>query len=431
MQDVLLEPEGRWCFDRFTLDTATGTLQADAQQVVLRPKTAMVLAILLGRGGEVVPREALLDAAWPHVTVTDDSLTQCISEIRRALGPRGPELLRTLPRRGYLIAVRAEWQQSPPTPPAREAMEAPEIAAAPPPPRASRPPIGLIGALAAATILVLAGLWLLARSPAMPEGPRVNPVQAEAAALLEAGTQPMYGADAFADPMPRSVALLDRALAVAAARASFAHAKLLLTENSEDPARDLAEADRYAALAEAASPGLPIAMQARAGVLRLRGRLAEASVLFDSVAEQPGETSARAVAAHLRVLLGRPGEAIPMLRALLVQSPNHPYVGTWQLHLGQAQLLAGEGDFGAAAFDLPPSRPGYMRADERLCHRAAALWQTGQREQARMILTDLTARRPELSLEWLRARRRSSEPGFVEMFEARLMVPLAEAGLRP
>ena len=40
-------------------------------------------------------------AIWPDVFVTDDSITQCVGEIRRALGEAAPRLLQTLPRRGY------------------------------------------------------------------------------------------------------------------------------------------------------------------------------------------------------------------------------------------------------------------------------------------------------------------------------------------
>ena len=40
-------------------------------------------------------------AIWPDVFVTDDSITQCVGEIRRALGDVAPRLLQTLPRRGY------------------------------------------------------------------------------------------------------------------------------------------------------------------------------------------------------------------------------------------------------------------------------------------------------------------------------------------
>jgi DNA-binding winged helix-turn-helix (wHTH) protein len=416
-------------FDSFTLDSRTGTLLADARSVVLRPKTAAVLRFLLDHAGEMVARDTILEAVWPDVSVTDDSLTQCVSEIRRALGAAGPAMLRTLPRRGYMLATTVERQARLSDVPAPLPAQTP-IGSRP----AARPYRAVGWGVVVGAALLLAGLWLLRPWQAPPGN---DARRAEAAALADAGTQVMYGAGDFADRMRRSVALFDRAVAldpnqvIAAARASFAHANLLITDNSQDRAWDLAEAARYAALAEAAAPGHPIATQARAGVLRQQGRLAEALVLFERVAEEPGETSARAVAAHLRVLLGRPAQAIPLLQALLAQAPGHPWFGTWQLHLAQAQLYAGDSDFGAAAFDVSPSRPGYMRAEERLCHRAAALWLGGQRDQARMILADLMARRPEVSLAWLRARRSSSEPAFVALFEARLMAPLLEAGLRP
>ena len=39
------------------------------------------------------------------MTVSDESLTQCISEVRRALGEAGHRIIKTVPRRGYLFDV--------------------------------------------------------------------------------------------------------------------------------------------------------------------------------------------------------------------------------------------------------------------------------------------------------------------------------------
>ncbi|MEJ0048900.1 MAG: hypothetical protein WDN04_24425 [Rhodospirillales bacterium] len=46
-----------------------------------------------------------MHAVWPDTFVTEDSITQCIKEIRRTLGNGAQPLLRTLTRRGYLLAV--------------------------------------------------------------------------------------------------------------------------------------------------------------------------------------------------------------------------------------------------------------------------------------------------------------------------------------
>jgi TolB-like protein len=53
--------------------------------------------------GRVVGRSEILDAVWPGLFVSDDSITQCVVELRRAMGEVGTALLRTVPRRGYLL----------------------------------------------------------------------------------------------------------------------------------------------------------------------------------------------------------------------------------------------------------------------------------------------------------------------------------------
>jgi TolB-like protein len=90
-------------FAGFTLELRSGALlRPDGATVALRPKAAEVLLYLVGKAGSVVAREDLLEAVWPGISVTDDSITQCVVEIRRALG-EGAGLLRTLPKRGYLL----------------------------------------------------------------------------------------------------------------------------------------------------------------------------------------------------------------------------------------------------------------------------------------------------------------------------------------
>jgi adenylate cyclase len=49
----------------------------------------------------------LLDRVWPDVTMTEDSLTQANSVIRRAIGDRTRSFIRTLPKRGYMIPASA------------------------------------------------------------------------------------------------------------------------------------------------------------------------------------------------------------------------------------------------------------------------------------------------------------------------------------
>jgi predicted ATPase len=54
--------------------------------------------------GRLIGKQELMQAVWPDSFVTDDSLVQCTLELRRALGDRSQQLLKTVPRRGYLFA---------------------------------------------------------------------------------------------------------------------------------------------------------------------------------------------------------------------------------------------------------------------------------------------------------------------------------------
>jgi len=95
---------GRTRFGCCVLDEGRGVLCAtDGMETVLRPKTLELLRLMLRNPGRVVSRNEILDAVWPGLFVTDDSITQCVVEIRKAMGAGGAELLRTVPRRGYLL----------------------------------------------------------------------------------------------------------------------------------------------------------------------------------------------------------------------------------------------------------------------------------------------------------------------------------------
>jgi DNA-binding winged helix-turn-helix (wHTH) protein/Tfp pilus assembly protein PilF len=92
-------------FADLTLDTAQGRLTGSDGDVKLRPKSFLLLCHLARNAGRVLPKDELMSVVWPDVIVTEDSLTQCISDVRRSLGGAGAGLLRTVPRRGYLFAA--------------------------------------------------------------------------------------------------------------------------------------------------------------------------------------------------------------------------------------------------------------------------------------------------------------------------------------
>jgi adenylate cyclase len=103
-------------FGRYVLDLGRGSLLVDGRELPLRPKTFAVLRHLVERPGRLVSKEELLEAVWPGLIVTDDTLVQSISELRRALGDADGRLITTLPKRGYRFDAEAappERRQAP------------------------------------------------------------------------------------------------------------------------------------------------------------------------------------------------------------------------------------------------------------------------------------------------------------------------------
>ncbi|MFM2066059.1 MAG: hypothetical protein RLZZ584_968 [Pseudomonadota bacterium] len=99
-----MTPTG-FAFASFTLDLARHRLTGPTGEVELRPKSFDVLAHLLANAGRLVGKAELIEAIWPDVVVTDDSLTRCISDVRLALQDSEHRLIRTVARRGYLIEL--------------------------------------------------------------------------------------------------------------------------------------------------------------------------------------------------------------------------------------------------------------------------------------------------------------------------------------
>gem|GEM_PF-6390318 len=71
--------------------------------VDLRPRSYAVLRLLAENAGRLVTKDAIIAKVWDDVAVTEDSLTQCIADIRRAVGDEDRRVLRTVPRKGYLL----------------------------------------------------------------------------------------------------------------------------------------------------------------------------------------------------------------------------------------------------------------------------------------------------------------------------------------
>jgi adenylate cyclase len=96
-------------FGDVVLDVDRGLLRdSKGAEVALRPKSLDLLLELARNPGRVMSRDVLFDAVWPDVTVTEDSIAQCVREVRRAIGDPEGRLLRTIIKRGYCLDVEVQ-----------------------------------------------------------------------------------------------------------------------------------------------------------------------------------------------------------------------------------------------------------------------------------------------------------------------------------
>ncbi len=102
------EPNNAFRFGQFMLDLDRGTVRAGSEELELRPQSFLVLKMLVENHGRLVSKEQLHANVWKGAAVTNDSLTHCIADIRKALGDSDRRLIRTLPRRGYMLDATVE-----------------------------------------------------------------------------------------------------------------------------------------------------------------------------------------------------------------------------------------------------------------------------------------------------------------------------------
>ena len=148
-------------FAGFELDQQRAELRgADGAAVRLRPKALEMLRVFASSGGRVLSKQELMEAVWPNVHVGEDSLFQCIRELRTALGDDRRQLIKLASGGGYLLAAEVvavptarEQAEVPLSAPIEEAEPPAEVVAA-----AARPRRALLGMSRQTMVAALAGL---------------------------------------------------------------------------------------------------------------------------------------------------------------------------------------------------------------------------------------------------------------------------------
>ncbi|MDH5619890.1 MAG: transcriptional regulator, partial [Gammaproteobacteria bacterium] len=95
---------GKW-----TVFPLQGRLVSGDEERRVQPKSMDVLLCLVEAAGDVVERDAVLRQVWGERAQSDEPLTRCIGELRRALGDSTsePEFILTVPKRGYRLLETA------------------------------------------------------------------------------------------------------------------------------------------------------------------------------------------------------------------------------------------------------------------------------------------------------------------------------------
>lgn len=79
-------------------------LDGQGRSIVLRRRSLGVLLSLAGSANRVVSKDELIADNWPGSAASDETLAQCISDIRGVFGPRLRSSVRTVAGRGYMLA---------------------------------------------------------------------------------------------------------------------------------------------------------------------------------------------------------------------------------------------------------------------------------------------------------------------------------------
>ncbi|AYG69132.1 MULTISPECIES: winged helix-turn-helix domain-containing protein [unclassified Rhizobium] len=99
-------------FAGFVLDPDRAELHGpDGSAIRLRPKAFELLRLLVANNRRIVGKQELMEAVWPGIYVAEDSLFQCVREIRTALGDTERHMIKLVSGRGYLFTAEVSTEQ--------------------------------------------------------------------------------------------------------------------------------------------------------------------------------------------------------------------------------------------------------------------------------------------------------------------------------
>lgn len=397
-------------FDDLDLDVEAATLTRGGLRLELPKLSFDLLVALVRRAPDVVSADELITTVWQGVAISNETLTQRVALLRRALGEdaQNPRYLRAVRGRGYQLI-----------PPVERPGENGVSVATRPASRWRR----LAGL--ALTIGLGLGVWALRRHEA-PEAQPLATRPAQAAELVSrAGTYLERHQQADNE---RAIELYRRALELDAQQVeALAGLSLALSQRSTkfnlpfEP-----EAETLARRALALSPQSGRAQHALALTLDAQGRLREALAAYLEAAQRESAPApVLASAAHLLQVSGRLAEALETnLRAARAPGPTPIYLevqlgstlylleanSAAQVWFERALALKPDNVFAAAAFAQMRLSQGRNEDADRVASEALArdirrpdlyrvrglvAERAGRREEARSFFAEALALVPD------------------------------------
>jgi DNA-binding winged helix-turn-helix (wHTH) protein len=341
-----VEPDTLYTLATVSIGIRAGQLYDGSEEpLALRAKPSQMLKFLLEHRDSVVSKDELAKAVWPETLATDESISKCISEIRKVLGEDSHSVLETYPKRGYRIHATAE--------------DIPDRSVAT---RSRSKNLQRWILLVSAPLLVSAGYWAVKTNPLT-----VDSTQDSSIALTEQNQRRLETIHTASEAAYN--ALLGARIAVSrfTYKDSLEAQRLFRTAIEHDPSYALAHAELGAAFAirlENSWTVLTHADEARAlfyanEAVRLDpelwmghyalGRLnavvtsqdleAATAHLEKAMSLHPANDDIRVFLAVTQILKGQQTEAIPLLEAALASNPTPPF--WYYLSYGHALIQAG------------------------------------------------------------------------------------------
>lgn len=340
------------------------TLEPGGDTIPLGSRALAVLLHLAMRAGELATKADLMKAGWPDVTVTENSLTQCISGLRKALGPAGGRIV-TEPGRGYRFVAGEESR-----PRGRDAWRTTD----------SHEAYQLyVSAWTAMASPGAESIWLAIER--LEKAVQLDPRYAIAHALLGMAYACLgtFGFVRPRDVIAKARAPVLRALELdpllAEAYAELAHQQATL---DLDPAAATKSAQRAREL----DPDSVASLAITGAIAGMLGRHDEALACFDRcrIIEPLAPNATLGVAAHY-YFKEQYREAIAIYEAVLELNPAFDLA---RCHLGRCYVRLGDHDRALAEFAARRNPSAGSAADVPAAHALA-----GRTDQARAMLAEL------------------------------------------